>query len=44
MLLLLKSHLNDLKDSTFECFFKEYNILFFKKNLFRTYNDGKFKS
>ena len=29
MLLLLKNHLNYLKDSIFECFFKEYNRLLF---------------
>ena len=30
LLVLLKNHLNYLKDSIFECFFKEYNrILFF---------------
>ena len=31
MLVLFKNHLNYLKDSIFECFFKEYNrLLFFK--------------
>ena len=31
MLVLLKNHLNCLKDSIFKCFFKEYNriLLFF---------------
>ena len=29
MLLLLKIHLNYLKDIIFECYFKKYNILFF---------------
>ena len=29
MLLLLKNHLNYLKDSIFECFLKEYNRLLF---------------
>ena len=29
MLVLLKNQLNDLKDSIFECFFKEYNKLLF---------------
>ena len=31
MLVLLKNHLNYLKDSIFKCFFKEYNriLLFF---------------
>ena len=28
MLVLLKNHLNYLKNSIFECFFKEYNRLF----------------
>ena len=35
MLVLLKNHLNYLKDNIFECFFEEYNRLFFflkKKN------------
>ena len=46
MSVFLKNHLNFLKDSIFECFFKEYNRLFFSKKLifFTTYNDGKFKS
>ena len=45
MLLLLKNYLNYLKDNTFECFFNEYNRIFFKKNtFFITYNDGKSKS
>ena len=29
MLVLLKNHLNYLKDSIFECFFKEYKRVFF---------------
>ena len=29
MLLLLKIHLNYLKDIILECYFKKYNILFF---------------
>ena len=29
MLVLLKNHLNYLKDNIFECFFEEYNRLFF---------------
>ena len=29
MLILLKNHLNYLKDSIFECFFKGYNRLLF---------------
>ena len=31
LLLLLKNHLNYLKDIIFECFFKKYDILFFFK-------------
>ena len=36
MLVLLKYHLNCLKDNTFECFSKEYNrlLLFKKKKIF----------
>ena len=34
MLLLLKNHLNYLKDIIFECFFKKYDILFFFKEKF----------
>ena len=34
MLVLLKNHLNYLKDSIFECFFKKYNrLLLFKKKV-----------
>ena len=47
MLALLKSNLNYLKDSIFECHFIEFNRLpFFKKKafLFITYNNGKFIS
>ena len=45
MLVLLKIHLNYIKDSIFKCFYKEYNrLLYFFKNFFTTYNDGKFKS
>ena len=29
MLVLLKNHLNNLKDSILECFFKKYNGLFY---------------
>ena len=29
MLVLLKNHLNYLKDNIFECFFKKYNTLSF---------------
>ena len=31
ILVLLKNHLKYSKDSIFECFFAEYNRLFFKK-------------
>ena len=34
MLVQLKNHMNYLKDSIFECFFEEYNKLFFFLNLF----------
>ena len=36
ILVLLKNCQNDLKDSIFECFFKNYNglLFFFKKNIF----------
>ena len=35
MLVLLKDHLNYLKDNIFKCFFKKYNrLLFFLKKLF----------
>ena len=35
-LVLIKNHLNYVKDKTLECFFKEYNILliFLLKNFF----------
>ena len=38
MLVLLKNQLNYLKDSIFECFFREYNrlLLFLKKIFFHT--------
>ena len=44
MLVLLKNHLNYLKDSIFECFFKKYNrlLLFFKKN--DSFHDGESKT
>ena len=32
MLVLLKNHLNYLKDSIFECFFKEHSRLLFFSN------------
>ena len=47
ILVLLKNHLNYLKDNIFECFFKKYNrLLFFSKKIvfFITCNNGKFKS
>ena len=47
MLVLLKNHLNYLKESIFECFFKKHNkLLFLFKKIFfcTTYNDGKFTS
>ena len=35
ILVLLKNHLNYLKDNIFECFFKKYNqLLFFQKKIF----------
>ena len=39
MLVLLKNHLNDLKDNIFKCFFKKYNRLsfFFLKFFFSQY-------
>ena len=36
MLVLLKNHLNYLKDNTFKCFFNS--------SFFTTYNDGNIKS
>ena len=33
MLVLLKNHLNYIKDSIFECFFKEYNRVFFQQKM-----------
>ena len=46
MLLLLKNHLNYLKDDIFEFFLKNYNrLLFLKKNFFFViYDDGKSKA
>ena len=47
ILVLIKSNLYHLKDSIFECFFKEYNklLIALKKLLFlKTNNNGKFKS
>ena len=46
MLVLLKHHLNYLKDGIFEHFFNEYNRLLFslyKVILYTLSNDGKFK-
>ena len=46
MLVMLKNHLNYLKDNIFECFLKKYNRhLFFKKDiLFIIYNRRKSKA
>ena len=47
MLVLLKNHLNYLKNNIFECFFKKCNrLLFFKKIIFffKIYDNGKFNS
>ena len=47
ILVLIKNHLNYLKDNIFECFFKRYNrLLFFFKYIFFFIisNNGKFKS
>ena len=47
MLVVLKNHLNYLKDNILECFFIKYNrLLFFLKKLFVfiIYNDEKSKS
>ena len=45
MLVLLKNHLNYLKDNIFECFLKKYNkLLLFLKKIFIVYNDEKSKS
>ena len=48
ILVLLKNHLNYLKDNIFECFFEKFNrfLLFFKKKVkfFITHNDGKSKT
>ena len=34
ILVLIKNHLNYLKDNIFECFYKKYNRLLFKKKIF----------
>ena len=47
VLVVLKKHLNYLKDNIFECFFKKYNkLLFFLKKFFffKIYNDEKSKA
>ena len=46
ILVLLKNYPNFLRDSFFQCFFKEYNIPLLKKIIifFTVYNDAKFKS
>ena len=45
ILVLIKNHLNYLKDNIFERFFKKYNrILFFLKKFFQTCNNGKLTS
>ena len=46
MSVLLRSHLNCLKESVFECFFKEYSRLLFIFLIFffTTYSDGNVKS
>ena len=43
VLVLIKNHLNYLKDNIFKCFFKEYNRLLFKNIFFTTNDDRKFK-
>ena len=47
ILVLLKNHLNYLKDNIFKCLFKRYDrlLLFLKKDIFFIiYNDGKSKA
>ena len=41
MLVLLKNHLNHLKNNVFECFFKKYNRLFFLNFFFIISKDEK---
>ena len=43
VLVLIKNHLNYLKDNIFKCFFKKYNRLLFKNIFFTTNDDRKFK-
>ena len=42
MLVLIKNHLDYLKDNIFDFYFKKYNRIL-KLNCFIIYNDGKFK-
>ena len=46
ILVLIKNHLDYLKDNTLEFFFKKFNSLLFfkKKNFFIIYNNGKSKA
>ena len=41
MLVLLKNHLNHIKNNVFECFFKKYNRLFFLNFFFIISKDEK---
>ena len=43
MLVLIKNHMNCLKDNIFKFFFKKYIDIYFSKKLFffKIYNDGK---
>ena len=44
ILVLIKNHMNYLKDNIFKFFFKKYNRLFLKTIFFfKKYNDGKSK-
>ena len=38
ILVLIKNHLNYLKDNIFECFLKKYNRLFLKKKEKKSHN------
>ena len=38
VLVLIKNHLNYLKDNIFECFLKKYNRLFLKKKEKKSHN------
>ena len=46
ILVLIKNHLNYLKENIFECFLRSIIDFYFFLNLifFETYNNGKFKS